>query len=584
MTIHLFQSLWPPPIACSLVLLQTKRENPMLNQIRKYELALQYSSDGVAFYSALPTRDTDLPQALTALTEAPHDEFMHRHALELLEQLDHETLKSLIRETDAPPIRALLKESCLSRTDRSGLLELFADNTDLHLHSPLITLRSGERADQDLHAEWTELFRKNIFFHAELPAPDRAGLDAPVPLPASDTGPTAADLHAKFLRPEPEPAIPLQETHAAAMDKLYGLGIVSGPEMRHEDSLSPFALLRQWRMGTRIRDGRHRFRLSGLMTSYGRGSSLAQARVTLAMEIVERYSSFMSVENGVVQGLRHRGELVRATRSELRSRNALHLDPDALRLEAGYENTELSWITGEDRHGTETLIPVQLAPLFLNLDEAALFSALGSTGLASGNSPQQARLSGLMEVLERDSEAVTPFRLTDCFRITAEAPEMRNLLDAYADQGIDPVFQDCTTEFGIPCFKCFAVLPDGTIAKGTGAHLDGKKALLSALTETPFPYPGGPASRPGPKDLPVRSFENLPDYTTGGFGSDLALTEAVLSGRGFEPLYVDLSRPELRFPVVRAMIPGLELVADFDRYSRISPRLYRNYLNLRVTF
>jgi YcaO-like protein with predicted kinase domain len=551
----------------------------MPNQIRKYELALQYSSDGVAFYSALPAGDTDLTQALTVLAEAPNDEFMHRHALGLLERLDHEALETLIRETTAPPIRALLKEACLSRTDRSGLLELFAGDTDLHLHSPLITLRSNRHEDQDLHTRWTELFQKNIFLHEDLPEPGRTGLEAPAVTSRANNGPTAAELHARFVRAEPEPAIPLKETHAAAMDRLYGLGIVSGPEMRHEDSLSPFALLRQWRMGTRIRDGRHLFRLSGLMTSYGRGVTLAQARVTLAMEIVERYSSFMSVENGVVQGLRQRGELVRAARSQLRSRGAHHLDPGTLRLEAGYEDTELSWITGEDRHGTETLVPVQLAPLFLNLDEAALFSALGSTGLASGNSPEQARLSGLMEVLERDSEAVTPFRLADCFRITATSPEMRDLLDAYADQGIDPVFQDCTTEFGIPCFKCFAVLPDGTIAKGTGAHLSGTMALLSALTETPFPYPGGPASKPGPENLPVRSFEDLPDYTTGGFDSDLALTEAVLSGRGYEPLYVDLSRTDLRFPVVRAMVPGLELVADFDRFSRISPRLYRNYLN-----
>ena len=552
----------------------------MPNLLRKYELALQYSSDGVAFYSAIPTVDTDLAQALEYLEQGPNDEFMHRHALDLLRKLENTELGELIRSASTPEIRALLKEACLSRSDGARLLEHFASDTGLHHHSPLITLRSRRHKDQDLHARWTELFQQNIFFHEELPEPTKVELDAPVGPPTSRRGSTAAELHSRFVLADPEPTIPQEETHAAAMDKLYGLGIVSGPEMRHEDSLSPFALLRQWRMGTRIRDARHQLRLSGLMTSYGRCSSLAQARVTLAMEIVERYSSFMTVENGVVQGLLHGGELIRATHSELVARGEHHLDPTALRLEAGYDDTPLNWITGEDRHEQEILIPVQLAPLFLNLDETRLFSALGSTGLASGNSSEQARLSGLMEVLERDSEAVMPFRIQDCFRISSREPELRELLDAYADQGIDPIFQDCTTEFGIPCFKCFAVLPDGTIAKGTGAHLNGKKALMSALTETPFPYPNGPASKPGPENLPVRSFDQLPDYTTGSFASDLALTEAVLSGWGYEPLYVDLSRTDLRFPVVRAMVPGLELVADFDRYSRVSPRLYGNYLKM----
>jgi len=32
--------------------------------------------------------------------------------------------------------------------------------------------------------------------------------------------------------------------------------------------------------------------------------------------------------------------------------------------------------------------------------------------------------------------------------------------------------------------------------------------------------------------------------------------------------------------VVRALVPGLELMADFDRYTRVNPRLYQNYLGL----
>jgi ribosomal protein S12 methylthiotransferase accessory factor YcaO len=72
--------------------------------------------------------------------------------------------------------------------------------------------------------------------------------------------------------------------------------------------------------------------------------------------------------------------------------------------------------------------------------------------------------------------------------------------------------------------------------------------------------------------------EALPDYATGHAEGDLALLEALLAANGFEPVYVDLTRRDIGFPVVKALVPGLELITDFDGFSRVSPRLYRNYL------
>jgi ribosomal protein S12 methylthiotransferase accessory factor YcaO len=72
--------------------------------------------------------------------------------------------------------------------------------------------------------------------------------------------------------------------------------------------------------------------------------------------------------------------------------------------------------------------------------------------------------------------------------------------------------------------------------------------------------------------------ESLPDYSVGNPVGDLALLEDVLAANRFEPLYIDLTRQDVGLPVVKALVPGLELMADFDRFSRVSPRLYRNYL------
>jgi ribosomal protein S12 methylthiotransferase accessory factor YcaO len=50
------------------------------------------------------------------------------------------------------------------------------------------------------------------------------------------------------------------------------------------------------------------------------------------------------------------------------------------------------------------------------------------------------------------------------------------------------------------------------------------------------------------------------------------------SSNGYHPIYVDLTCEDLRIPVVKAIVPGMELSADFERSSRVSPRLFSNYL------
>ena len=109
------------------------------------------------------------------------------------------------------------------------------------------------------------------------------------------------------------------------------------------------------------------------------------------------------------------------------------------------------------------------------------------------------------------------------------------------------------------------------------------RAALAALTETPWPYvwarpaPFGKASGPGLAGLPERVLEDLPDCSLPSVEANLRLLESVLAGHGKSPLYVDLTRADLNLPVVRVLIPGLELTAEWDRFSRPSLRLFARY-------
>jgi ribosomal protein S12 methylthiotransferase accessory factor YcaO len=368
--------------------------------------------------------------------------------------------------------------------------------------------------------------------------------------------------------------------YKAAMEKLYGFGLITGPEMRHQASLAPCAMQRQWKMDLRVSDGPVEYRLQGTMTSYGRGLSWDEARVSLAMEMIERVSSFAGVRDGKISSPAEPCGLIRAAYSQLRAQKIPALDPSLLSSEVLYADQELNWMPAWDKDGLEILVPFQIVFLFANLDEPDLFGGLGSTGLASGMTMEGARLRGLLEVLERDSATVTPYDPKRCFTIVTDEPEPAALLEDYAARDIHVVFQDMTTEFGVPCYTAFVTAEDGTVVKGTAAGLSARKALVSAMTETPWPYPHGPASKEAVPELPVVQLESLPDYELGDAALELKMLEDVLTGWGYKPLYADLTRADLRLPVARAIVPGLEIACDFDRYSRISPRTAARGLEL----
>ncbi|MDO9631369.1 MAG: YcaO-like family protein, partial [Humidesulfovibrio sp.] len=344
-------------------------------------------------------------------------------------------------------------------------------------------------------------------------------------------------------------------------------------------SLSPIALLRMWLVELSVKSGGMNYSLSGMQTSYGRGLEIEGARASYAMEVAERVSSYASIGRQGVMGLARPCPLICGSFDEV-SATAHALDLSRVRLETPYEGQRIYWMPGEERFAEglrPILVPVQFVYLFCNLEEQSLFSALGSTGLASGNTMAEAKAHALGEALERDAEAVIPFDLSRCFRLTARDEGVARLLADYEEANLHAWFMDCTSEFGVPCYKAIVVGRHGDVNKGMGAHLSGPRAAVSAMTERPYPFPG-PATLPAPENLPVRVLEDLPDHSTGSAEGDLMVLEQVLVDSGCPPTYVDLTRSDLGIPVVRALVPGLEWVADFDRFSRLSPRLYANYL------
>jgi len=310
------------------------------------------------------------------------------------------------------------------------------------------------------------------------------------------------------------------------------------------------------------------------------------------MEIVERCSAFASVSERGLENYQNEYPLHYASFSELAKNcdgDADVINPSHLATEVSYQNQPLYWVCGETpnsncqdspRSSRPIWVPVQCLFLFCNLDEPSLFSGLGSTGMASGNTLSQAKTAALLEIVERHQVATVPYDLSTCFQLVPRDFQIASLLEAYRQAGIDLWFQDITPPNGIPCCRCFVKEKTGIIHVGAAAHLNARQAIISAITETTCPFPDPPLTEPSPSGLTLVGYENLPDYSTNDDVTDLALLESLFARNNYQPSYVDLTRADIGLPVVKAIVPGLEVLGDFDDYSRVHPDLYRNYLSL----
>lgn len=558
----------------------------------RYKLQMTNTEFGVGMFAAIPDVNLSFNEMFDYLREHPYDDYMHEFVLQAFNEFRPRKLQKLIKKAmqdngqSDPVMTTIMYEACICHERLAPLLPLFdgLDPVSMLDYTPAIHIRSAHQDDQPLHRQWTSLFGHNIFGMKPLTPPNEnelpplfsdEDLDFPKPITAKDS------LEAlKDQLPPKNPRRPLEETIEYALGVLEKADAFLGPAMEHKASLSPIARLRHWSVNTRSVNGRMSNSLEGIQTCYGRGLIKERADASYSMELAERFSSYASIGTKGVQKYAKDYPLVYAAYDEL---EVDAVNPNEINLEVPYAGQKLHWFEGHTPDGNggtkPILVPAQFVFLFCNLDEQSLFSALGSTGLASGNTMAEAKVSALTEVIERDSDATVLFDPDRCFRVESDDPEIARLLQAYEDDGINVWFLDVTPEFGVPCYKSVVLGIHGDVNKGSGCGLNGKSALVSAMTETTYPYPG-PKSGPTPEGLPVRKLEDLPDYSTGSAEGDLMVLEKTLMDNGYNPAYVDLTRKDLQIPVTRAIVPGLELISDFDHYSRVSPRLYNNYLKM----
>jgi ribosomal protein S12 methylthiotransferase accessory factor len=324
-----------------------------------------------------------------------------------------------------------------------------------------------------------------------------------------------------------------------------------------------------------------------LSVSQGKGLTLDAARASGLMESAELY---------------HAERIVLPLK--LASYNELRFTHDLIDLfslprhdaDRFHENLRILWVRGRDlMNGQDLWLPYECVHLDWTLPRPTGSGCfpLNSNGLASGNHPLEAILHGLCEVVERDAYSILQDRdyLTRSDArldlTTVDDAACQELLERYRKAGVFVAVWNMTPASGIASFHCAIVdleqdpwRPMSAFG-GTGCHTERGIALSRALTEA---AQSRLTSISGARDdisrdrhsllqgsdivgevreklvrrTPKVNFQQIPTFCGQTLEEDLTWLLERLQAAGIQQaVAVDLTREELRIPVVRIVVPGL---------------------------
>jgi len=325
----------------------------------------------------------------------------------------------------------------------------------------------------------------------------------------------------------------------------------------------------------------------------GKGATRSQAKASAIMEAFERYSA--EKKSGDSK------KSIKAPVDDIKE----YLDPESLILPQDSKvDGEIEWVKAKNlRDENEVHVPANAVyhPYNPPGDCISLFRS-NTNGLASGNVIEEAIFHGLMELIERDAWSMFeakrgPKREVDCQDTDNEIIE--ELLRRFKVAKIEITLIDLTNDIRVPTIAAVAddvLLKDPALLSiGVGTHLDPEVAVIRALTEV---AQSRATQIHGTREDTVRAIfmrkagyermkrinrhwfgepekiiglDEMKNMSKRTFKDDIEVTLKELRRCGFPDVFmVDLTR-EVKIPVVRVIVPGLEVFAVDS--SRIGDRI-----------
>jgi oxazoline/thiazoline synthase len=347
--------------------------------------------------------------------------------------------------------------------------------------------------------------------------------------------------------------------------------------------------------------------------SFGKGSTAEQGEASALMEAIERYS-------GIFQG-----DEIRVMRrfTDFPSGEAILPNDVLLYSEAQYARQEASTFGGGDESPPapapfDPSAKIEWSPVWSLREERFRYLPTGllyffygpgfqadSNGCAAGNTVGEAVVQGFLELVERDAYAIWWYNRLQRREVDLSQFDdsyIRDLQTQLAESKRRLWVLDVTSDLGIPTYVAITHWTQNgaeNIEFGSGAHFDARIALLRALTELnqflALGLMGGGTGEKSSLDgtTPLR-LENYPylmpsDQPPVRLSSDskfgrldvreqVSACVRIASQQGLDFLVLDQTRPDIKVPVVRVIVPGLR-----HFYRRFAPgRLYDVPTKLRL--
>ena len=211
-------------------------------------------------------------------------------------------------------------------------------------------------------------------------------------------------------------------------------------------------------------------------------------------------------------------------------------------------------------------------------------------------------MHGLCELIERDAWSIceSRHRVVGDILPSKDDRMIQQMLERFSSNGIEVRLKDLTSDVGLPTFAASAddvrLQDPALLSLGMGTHLNPRITVIRALTEVAQSRltqihgaredtVRGKATRQLGYERVKRmnqmwfadsqktmALTNYQSYDTADVYDDLQVILACLIKRGFKRVVaVDLTRKELDIPVVKMIVPGLEVFAMDE--ERVGARL-----------
>jgi ribosomal protein S12 methylthiotransferase accessory factor len=212
----------------------------------------------------------------------------------------------------------------------------------------------------------------------------------------------------------------------------------------------------------------------------GKGTSETEARVSVIMEAVERFSA--EVTN-------FKERLLFGSYKHLSVGNRA-VNPADLILPGYFStDTKIEWFPGWDLlNDEEVLVPANAVfhPYSPVKGNWQLFRS-NTNGLASGNVIEEAIFHGLMEVIERDAVSIAEINRNPGLGLNVVTGRVSEIIEKFELQGIAVRLWLLPTDTGVPTVVAASddekMRDASLLVMGAGSHTDPEIAALRALTE-----------------------------------------------------------------------------------------------------